>query len=193
MRIRLFSRLVLLLAVIQLLLVLLSWLLSAMMVEGVRSLLSSEGLRWFLGSFASMLATPWLVWLLLLSMAGGCLWRSGLAAKPHTYRDRTALRAALVLMAVYVAFVLVLTAAPHAILLSATGRLFPSPFSRALVPLVAFGIILVSSVYGRSSGRFSSFSDIVDSLSFGIAKAGPLFVAYVMLIQLYESLRFVCF
>jgi aminobenzoyl-glutamate transport protein len=45
----------------ELLLVLLSWLLSAMMVGGVRSLLSSEGIRWFFGQFASVLASAQLV------------------------------------------------------------------------------------------------------------------------------------
>ena len=62
---RLLSWVALLLVVAELLLVLLSWLLSAMMTEGVRSMLSSEGIRWFFGSFSEVVQTPLLVWLLL--------------------------------------------------------------------------------------------------------------------------------
>ena len=52
-------------------LIILSWLLSAMGQEDVRSLLSSEGIRWFVGEFTLMLASPLLVWLLLALVALG--------------------------------------------------------------------------------------------------------------------------
>ena len=181
----------------ELVLVLLSWLLSATMTGDVHSLLSSEGVRWFFGSFCSMLATPWVVWLLLLAMTGGCLWQSGLLSAfsraPSTlgYRGRMAFRTTLVLLIIYIAAVVALTAVPHAVLLSATGQLFPSPFSRSLVPILSFGLLLLSAVYGWVSGRFTSFTDIVDALSYGIARSAPAFVLYVLLLQLYESLVFV--
>ena len=66
---RVLSYAVILLLIAQVLLVLVSWLLSASMTEGVHSLLSSEGIRWFVGQYVNMLASPLLVWLLLLSMA----------------------------------------------------------------------------------------------------------------------------
>ena len=181
----------------ELVLVLLSWLLSATMTGDVHSLLSSEGVRWFFGSFCSMLATPWVVWLLLLAMTGGCLWQSGLlsafsrASSTLGYRGRMAFRTTLVLLIIYIAAVVALTAVPHAVLLSATGQLFPSPFSRSLVPILSFGLLLLSAVYGWVSGRFTSFTDIVDAMSYGIARSAPAFVLYVLLLQLYESLVFV--
>ena len=46
-------------------LVLVSWLLSATTGDSVRSLLSSEGIRFFFGGFVSMLQTSQLIWLLL--------------------------------------------------------------------------------------------------------------------------------
>lgn len=178
-------------AMAELVLVLTSWLLSAMMVGGVRSLLSSEGIRWFFGSFADVLATPCLVWILLLAMSGGCLWRSRLMLGPQTFRDKTALRTTVAVLLVYIVIVLLLTVVPHAILLSATGRLLSSPFSRAVIPIVAFGILLTAAVYGRMSGRFTSVTDVFDALSAGIARCASLFIVYVMLMQLYESILFV--
>lgn len=190
---RIVTFLLCLLVLAELLLVLTSWLLSATMAEGVRSMLSSEGVRWFFGSFTAVLSTPWLVWLLLLAMTGGCVWQSGLLRPQGGYRQRVALRTAIVLLVVYVASVLALTAVPHAVLLSATGRLVPSPFSRALVPVVSFGLLLVSAVFGYASGRFASVADVVGALSFGIAKSAPLFLLYILAVQFYESLRFVFF
>ena len=191
---RLYYHLILALAVAEVVLVLVSWLLSATLTEGVTSLLSSEGMRWFFGSFVSMLVSKWLVWLLLLSMAGGCLWQSGLLhISLNGYRERIAFRTTVVLFLLYVLVIVALTAVPHALLLSATGRLFPSPFSRALVPIVAFGILLHSAVYGWASGRFTSFADVIDSLSYGLQKAAPLFILYVVFFQFIESLCFVFF
>lgn len=195
---RLLAYLVLALALAEVVLVLASWLLSATMAGNVRSLLSSEGVRWFFGGFTAMLASPWLVWLVLLAMAGGCLWQSGIVSirlplSSLHYRQRVALRTALILLLIYVAAVLSLTLVPHAVLLSATGRLFPSPFSRAFVPIVSFGVLLVSVAYGWASGSFRSIASIVSAMSTGIAAAAPLFILYVVFVQLYESLRFVFF
>lgn len=187
-----FGVLMLLLLIAEVVLILLSWILSAMRVDGVRSMLSGEGVRWFFGNFASMVASPWLAWFLLLLVALGCLQKSGLIRQPHTsYRDRMALRLTFVFLVLYVGVCFSLTAVPHAVLLSSTGSLFPSPFSRSIIPILSFGIILVSVSFGLVSGRFQTLADVLDALSFGCRKGAPLFIFYILLIQLYESLRFV--
>lgn len=180
----------------ELLLFILSWLLSATRMEGVRSLLSSEGIRWFFGSFTEMVASPLLVWLLLGLIAYGCLKRSGLLNITQSkfsisYRQRVALRVALVFLVIYVIMIALLTLTPHAILLSATGSLFPSAFSRSLIPILAFGICLVSISYGLVSGHLSGLDDILSALSCGIAGGASIIILYLLFIQFYESLRFV--
>lgn len=181
----------------QLLLIVVSWLWSAASGGAVRSLISSEGIRWFLGSFQSMVAQPPLVWLLLLLAAWGAVCESGFGAlllaprTPLTSRQQFAIRVACAFLFIYVVVILLLTLPSHAILLSAAGRLFPSPFSRSIVPVVAFAVILVSLVYGRLAGTLSSLSDAIGSLSLGISRGAPVLILYIMLIQFYESLRFV--
>ena len=191
--------LVLLLA--EVLLFILSWLLSATRMEGVRSLLSSEGIRWLFGSWQTIFASPLLVWLLLCLIAWGCLQKSGVVSlfslhRPPSpfhlsYRDKVALRVSLAFLVIYVVIIALLTLTPHAILLSATGSLFPSAFSRSLVPVVCFGVCLVSVTFGLLSGRLRSLGDIVEALSTGIAQGAPLIVVYLFAVQLYESLCFV--
>ena len=150
------------------LLVILSWLLSAMRVEGVRSLLSSEGIRWFFSSFSDLVASPVLVCLLVLMCALGCLQKSRVTTifsgkKSINFRDRLALYVALAFLLIYVVIILLLTLMPHAILLSATGHLFPSAFSRSLVPIIAFGISIFSVAFGLMSGVMRNLSDILQA------------------------------
>lgn len=175
----------------ELVLIFVSWLLSATMTDGVRSLLSSKGIRWFFGSFVDVMASPWLVWLLIILIALGSLQRSGLFTMQRSYREKVALRAALLFLVLYVAVILLLTVTPNAILLSIKGSLFPSAFSRSFVPIVAFGIVLVSISFGVMSGRINSLSGVLEALSFGIGKGAELLVLYILFMQFYESLWFV--
>ena len=177
--------------VAELLLVILSWLLSATRLEGVRSLISSEGIRWFVGEFTYTLAAPLLVWLLLVLVALGCLQRSGLMSRGRGYRDRVALRVSLSFIIIYVVIICLLTLMPHAILLSVTGSLFPSAFSRALVPIICFGVGVLSISFGMVSGRLHTLTDILDALTFGLQQGAPLIILYIMFFQFYASLLFV--
>ena len=58
--------LMLVLGSMQLLLILASWIVTSVWRGApLRSLISSEGIRWFFGEFVSNMASPLLVWLLL--------------------------------------------------------------------------------------------------------------------------------
>ena len=182
------------LIIAEVVIVLLSWLLSATMTTGVRPLLSSEGVRWFFSSYVAIIGAPWLVWLLLLSLAGGCMYQSGIfrhGSKPLGKLQGLGYVVAVIMLVIYVACILLLTVAPHAVLLSATGHLSASPFSRALVPVIAMGLIVCSLGYGIVTRAFTSIADVCASMTDGVRKAAPLFLIYVLLAQLVESLLFV--
>lgn len=191
---RVWSYIALVLALAEVVLIFLSWLLSAALPNsGVRSMLSGEGLRWFMGHFGNILATPLLSWLLLMVIAVGCLMRSGVFSRstPSSYRERRALLMGGSVLCICVAVLLSLTMIPHAALLSATGSLFPSPFSYSLIPFASYAICAFSIVYGVVAGTYQSLTDVYDSLLYGIRKAAPLFFFYILLTQFYESLMFV--
>lgn len=178
--------------VLQLLLMMGSWLLSAAFpVDGIHSLLSSEGLRWFLGHYATLIGSPWMAWLLLLSIAYGCLRHSGLLRPGKSYRERSALYITILLAALLIAVVLLLTIIPHAVLLSATGELWPSPFSHSLVPLIAFSILLLGICYGMVSGTLENLTAIYNAMLDGIRRAAPFFIFYILIAQIYESLKYI--
>ena len=171
--------------------ILVSWLYSAAYpVSGVRSLLTSEGLRWFMGHYADMLAKPLLVWLLLLSMAYGCLTKSRLLRFGHTYRESRARLMTLFLLLLCVALMALLTLIPHAVLLSVSGDLWPSPFSKSLIPSVAFIVVILSAFYGIIAGYYNTVSDIYEALLHGIRQGAPLLLFYLLIAQLYLSLSY---
>lgn len=191
MKNRLLTFSVLLLCVAELLLVLLSWMLSSLMVDDVRSLLSSEGIRWFLGQYTEMIQSPLLVYILLLAMAAGVLDSSGLLSRRKAHHERLVLYVVWAILLGYLAVLAALTLLPHAILLSATGELFPSPFSRSLIPLTAFGVLLISMAYGIMTRAFTSVTMMIQAAVKGLSATAPLLLVYVLLMQFCESLCFV--
>lgn len=190
------SRLCMVLLVAEGVLVIVSWLLSALRLEGVRSMLSSEGIRWFVGGFSDIVASPLLAWLLLMLIACGSIQQSGviplLGSKGNiSFRDRLALRVASVFVLLYAIVICMLTIMPHAILLSVKGSLFPSAFSRSILPIICFGVTLFSIVFAMMSGHKKTGEDIIDILSYGIRQGASLVIIYIFAIQFYASLRFV--
>lgn len=184
--------------VLQALLFLVSWLINAAMPESqVRSLLGSEGIRWFFGSFVDNVATPPLVWMLVGAVAYGAVRESGivgalrLKSEDRKYRQTFALRIVALLSALFVAVMVFLTLMPRAALLSATGQLFPSSFSKSIVPVVAFCISVDAVAFGMLAGTLRTVDDIVDALSKGIAMAAPLILFYILAAELFFSCLYV--
>ena len=195
----------------QLALILLSWLITAAFPElPIRSLLSSEGVRWFFGSFTANQLTPLLAWFITAAMAVGACVRSRLWAAFCTkmsgllhrrdstdgrqglhYRERIGLRLALAEVMGYVVIMLLLTVVPHAILLSVTGELFPSAFSSSLIPSLSFVLIVMSLSYGVASGTVDSVARMHRVLVGGLEAGARIVPAYVIGVQLYMSLLYV--
>ena len=200
------------LLVSQLALILLSWLVTAAFPElPMRSVLSSEGIRWFFGSFVSNQLSPLLIYFIMAVMAVGACVRSRLydalretlsntrsslttssnhQHKVH-YREKVGLRIALVEFIVYVIIMILLTAIPHAILLSVTGQLFPSSFSSSFIPSLSLIIIIMSLTYGVASGTIDSVAKMHKVLVGGLEVGSRLVPTYVVGIQLYMSIKYV--
>lgn len=174
-----------------------SWLVTAMMPDmAVHSLLSSEGIRWFFGSFVGNVASPVLVWLLILAMAISVLVDTRLlhdvrrlAVLP--YRPRFALQFVAFELFLFVVVVIMMALVPHAPLLSVTGQLFPSSFSRSIIPMTAFWIILMSVTYGLLSGKMKTGVDVFQSITRGLSRVAPLVLVYIVAAELFCSLIYV--
>lgn len=190
------------LAIMEVVLMFSSWIVSTAFPEtGLRSLINSEGIRWFLGSFSANLGNDISVWLLLSAMAYGCVSKSEIgklplrlsARVPLTFRERLAIVLVAAEVLIVLMVMLLLTSVPQAILLSVTGELFPSSFSRSIVPVADFVLVATAVTYGLVTDNVKTVGDVVGCLVYGCQKAAPLFVLYVFACQLFCSAGYVFF
>lgn len=195
---------VLTLAIAQILLIFLSWLITAAAIDlPLRSLLSTEGVRWLFGSFVANQLTPLLVCFITASIAGGVFVHSkfydalrntfskGRVNTELAYRERIGLRLALVELLLAIVIMLLLTVVPHAILLSVTGQLFPSNFSVSLIPTLSFILLVMSLSYGVTSGTINSIQKLQEMLSVGLETTAKYLPIYVFGVELYMSVLYV--
>lgn len=188
------------LATLIFLVIIISWTVAALSPDAdVHSLLGSEGVRWLFGSFTENVSGPLIAWTVLIAMAYGTTEKSGIVAdliqaqniKQLTYRQKFAFRIVIILAAFFIIAVIALTLLPHAVLLSVTGQLFPSSFSRSLIPMTVLVVIILSAVYGKLCGKFNGIYDIFKALCSGIAKAAPLFLPIILAEELWHVVFYV--
>ncbi len=191
------SGLSLVLIVAQALLVVGSWILTAAKPNiHMRSILGSDGLRWLFGTFVDNISTPMLVWMLLLGVALGLLWASGLPRALRSYRkitgyERMALLVVLWEVVAIVVAIVLLAFVPHAVLLSALGTLLPSSFSASAFPMFTFTLIIIAITYGSITGAFRSVAGMFVAMSDGVGALSPLMVLYAIGMEFYCSLVWV--
>lgn len=150
-------------------------------VVRVRSLLSPEGLRWFLRHVVTNFTSFRALGPVLLVVAGIGMWlHSGLAdACRRRYRsrcrretecrqlsrkERRALQSAMLAGGIYVAVLLLATFSPWAVLRGIDGGLLRSPLTDGLSLLLAVGMVVMGLFYGCISGRYCTDSDAVEGL-----------------------------
>ncbi len=199
-----------LLIVAEMLTVVLSWLGSALYSDGsIVSLLSSEGVRWFVGSFASIVATPYVVYLILIGMAIGMVKASGvgdaIALILKTLREGTsfkslagnpdfhpiAMQISLFTLLLFVIIISLLTFLPHAVLINASGTIVSSSFSRGIIPILCFGVTTSSTVYGIFSSNINTVESFATAFTRGLSTITPLLLLYILTAQLYYSITYV--
>lgn len=197
---KLFPTIAIILVIIQVFLVLFSWIVVAVVPSlPLKSLLSGEGIRWYMGSFANNISSQFLVWMLLWAMSYGSFVKSGLGnaiiklgkGVGLTYRQRHAVYSSIAVFVLSCICIILLAFVPHAILVGVSGNLFPSPFSAAIVPILAFVLMVMSLLYGMLCGTFAGIGDAFNSLCSGIIMSAPLFPIYILAIQLFHSTLFI--
>ena len=181
------------LLLLQIMVVILSWMIKTIYPDfNGRSLLSGEGVRWFLGNVASNI----LVWIILIGLSWGAIHASHILQvfkRSHTlsYRERLGFRVVLIEIMIWFIVIVLLSFIPHAAMLSITGQLFPSSFSKSIVPLIAFIALFSSITYGLIIRRLRKGNLIIEALSNGIKQIAPYIIIYIILVQLIYSIKFV--
>lgn len=182
---------------LQVLVILVSWLVTAAMPElALRSLLSGEGVRWFFGQFVTNLSSPLLIWMILLSIAIGSVRSVGLLSsllhyKDSNFRERFAVKVVIGEFVLFLGVMAALTLIPHALLLSVSGTLANSSFSRSVIPCLCFALCVFAASYGTLVGKFRTVTDVFDMLVHGLATIVPFIIIYILVMELYCCIAFV--
>lgn len=194
---RIFSVLALSVLLLQIMLFVLSWIITATNPDlYVRSLLGGEGIRWFIGSYVKCQTNFILVWILMLFISFGAVERSGLLTAIKRlgrlgFRERLALRFVFVELVVFLIILFMLTCVPHAVLLNVAGNIYPGSFSAGFVPLFSFALCVFAITYHNVVANNFLLSEMFGLLTYGVSMAAPLFVLYLLASCLYHSVCFV--
>ena len=142
------------------------------------------------------MASPLLVYIILLTLTVNVFVNSGLIelfSQNHkiNMQKRFALNVVLVELCTFIVLIVLLTAIPHAVLLSVTGELFPSSFSSGLIPMLCLLVTIMSISYGLVSGSLRGFYDIWNSITTGSNYLPSVCFVYILLLQLVSSLSYV--
>ena len=183
------------------LLPLLAWLGSAAGYP-LGNLFSSEGLRWYFLHVQDCFHSPPMAVVFPVILVMGALERSGLydimkesmwkGAWSLTYRQRRACLMAGVFLLLFLAGLLLLLFGPHAILLSVTGHLYPSPFVSGILQTLSLGIVVASLLYAVLSSHLRGWQECLSVMYWGIQRHGIWILIVMLAVQFYHALDYVC-
>ncbi len=185
---RLASAAIALLLSLQAVLIFGTWMAAALGLP-VESLLSDEALRWF---FRQSLRTfvSWRVeGLVLVIVALGAAGEGGLLSSPR--RHPHAWLSSLLVLAVCIILLALGLFGADAPLLSASGRLLPSPFLPGLAWSIAAAVVLASAVCGLLSRRLRTWTEVFALCYVGLQRYAPWLVVWLLAELLYKTLRYV--
>lgn len=192
------SLIVLCIVICELILIVGSWLGSATS-HHVTSLLSAEGVRWYVGSYSEVLSKPFLVWMLSVGIAFGIVWRSNIfpslirlfRSEQMEYIERLSIRASLVVLGCLVAVVLFLIFAPHAVLLSATGTISNSSFLSGFVTIASFVFSITALTYGLCASKFKTLVNVFEAMVDGVKEIVPFIILYLFIAHLILTIQYI--
>lgn len=176
------------------LVILLSWIISAVWPDmGINSLLSGAGLRWLINNLVVNETDSVLVSLLLLSFSWGTFVYSELPKKIIlwkycSYKERFGMGIFFFVIFVFVSASCFLYMLPHSPMLDVTGHISTLSLLGSLLVLLSVAIFTGSMTYILISEHEKTAEK---ALVFGIQKAAPVIVIYIMLKELLALFTFV--
>lgn len=153
-----------------------SWIGSIYAWNGVKNIISTEALRWFLRySEERLMSSPVLyiaiiffmsVGLFVHSGLGGVLWRIVRHERKLSGKEKKSLVASALIAVAYFIVYALLAWGPWNIVRGVTGRYVDSPLHDGASGILALGLGLVSMMYGYSADHYRSDTDVVKGMSY---------------------------
>lgn len=165
----------------------------------IKSLVSSEGLRWIMRNAMPVLNN--IAWgeILLAITALGLLQGSGIIRvlkhlikrQQLTKMEKRSLLFALSALLVYSTVLYVVTLSQWNILLGVTGTLENSSFIRGLALVLFIGVLVVALIYGFMYGNYRSVLDAVSSIGNTFSSFVPAIIALIPASAVMASVNYI--
>lgn len=181
----------------------LSWVGSVYSWPGVKSLLSSEALRWLLRyTEESVMSSPFLYGVIIMFIGGGLFVHSGLKSvlvrllkrdRALSGKERKSLLVSAIVALAYLSAFAVLLWGPWNIVRGVTGRFDDSPLHDGALFVMSLGIGTVSLAYAFSADYYRHDTDIVKGMSYLFSKYSSYFVSLFFVIQFMSAFHYTGF
>lgn len=185
----------------------LSWIGSVYAWDGIRNIISTEALRWFLRyTEEKLMSSPALYIVFLFFMSVGLFLHSGLGAliwrmvrreRKMSGKEKKSLVAAVMIAVAYFMVYALLAWGPWNIVRGVTGRYVDSPLHDGALCILAIGIGVTSMVYGYSADHYRSDTDVVKGMSYMFSLFPSYLVSLFFVIQFMVAFEYsgfpVCF
>lgn len=161
----------------------------------LQSLLSEQGIRWFVRNAASCMGNAPVGEALMILVAIGAGKESGLfRALAHSMtlspRERVSLLISLITFAVIIAVILFGLFSGSNLLLGVTGAIKGGPLAHGAVFILMIAILLPSLIYGISTDTFHTARECVEALSSMIRVAASFLLTMLVAAQLMETIKY---
>ena len=166
------------------------------------NLMSVEGIRWYCAHIPSILCTPVLAYVVPLIVLAGAVERSGVGemlrsrfSSGHfhlTYRQRRALGFSFGFFLLVMVAVILSVKGPMPVLLSVTGRVYPSPFFNALYQSVPMGLTFAMMAYASLCGHLRGWHECLSVLYWGVRRHAVWLFITVLSVWLFKVSAYVC-
>ncbi len=150
---------------------------------GLNNLFSQAGIRWTVANFIPNISQAPFAEIMLGLVAIGVATESGIFSafgKNASLKQQRALSLAMLVLVLLVIIQASMVLIPNAILLSPFGTIGDSPFSQGFYGILCVTVIIVSNVYGLSSGRFFSLNDTIKAHVSLMTKCLPCFLSTIL-------------
>jgi len=150
---------------------------------GLNNLFSQAGIRWTVANFIPNISQAPFAEIMLGLIAIGVATESGIFSafgKNASLKQQRALSLAMLVLVLLVIIQASMVLIPNAILLSPFGTIADSPFSQGFYGILCVTAIIVSNVYGLSSGRFFSLNDTIKAHVSLMTKCLPCFLSTIL-------------
>lgn len=185
------------LCTVQILVILVSWIVSAVFpAYGFNSLLSGSGVRWLLTCWLNNGCSEMTTAFLFGGFFVGAFVWSGLPKKITSFRscgydEKFAVMMFFFVMIVGITVCLFFALYPHSPLLGITGTLVAGPFLKASFFVLGSALFGGSVIFSLLSGKVKSWEDAACALVYGLKAVAPLTVVLFLLKMTVEMAVFV--